>query len=179
MPIIPVTKTMPAFTCDRSEAMRIDCEELHIGTRRRVGTEDVEIEVQPGTTKPGGEWVTFASIRVPRRPIKLGTLFSDRYPECKVIVRYTHGTSGLDPNETLTRFQFLMETLDIWERLFESARRNSFTGKKTDTETQITAAMEVLKSTYSFQELMPPGLDREKFEALFAADKNNSDGTVA
>jgi hypothetical protein len=109
--------------------------------------------------------------------VKLGSLFSDRYTECKVIVRYTHGASGLDPDEKLTRQEFIMQTLDIWERLYTGTQYHH--KKQSDTETQITTAMEVLKSTYSFQELMPPGLNMETFKAMFATDQENSDGTLA
>jgi hypothetical protein len=177
MPIVPITKTMTPILVFRETADKLDCEELYLGMVRRVGTQDVDIEVLPGVTNLDGSWTTYASLRVPRSPVKLGSLFSDRYTECKVIVRYTHGASGLDPNEKLTRQEFIMQTLDIWERLYTGTQYHH--KKQSDTETQITTAMEVLKSTYSFQELMPPGLNMETFKAMFATDQENGDGTLA
>lgn len=179
MPIVPITKTLPSISCDRNTASRIDCEDLHLGLIRRVGTTDVEIEVLPGVTNEDGSWTTYASMRVPKLPVKLTSLFSDRYMECKIVVRYTHGLSGLDPNEKLTRQEFVMQTLDIWERLYAGTQYQYHSNKKTDSENQIAAAMEILKSTYSFQELMPEGLSMDSFKALFDVDKENGDGTVA
>jgi hypothetical protein len=177
MPIVPIVKTMPPMSLDRIGALRVNCEHLYIALIKQVGTQDVDIEVQPGITR-NGEWIPYGSIRVPREPIILANLFSDRYLECKVLVRYTYGLSGLDPNEKLTRLEFVMQTLDIWDRLYTGAQRQSFKAQS-ETETQMTAAMEILKSTYSFQELMQPGLDMDTFKAMFEADKENSDGTIA
>lgn len=177
MPIVPIVKTMPPMSLDRIGALRVNCEALYLTLIKQVGTEDVEIEVQPGITRDGN-WIPYGSIRVPREPIILANLFSDRYLECKVLVRYTYGLSGMDPNERLTRLEFVWQTLTIWDRLYESTRVNSYRADN-ETMTHILAAMEVLKSTYSFQELMQPGLDMETFRAMFAAEKENSDGTIA
>lgn len=152
MAIVPITKTQ-VVEFDRESALHIDVENLYVSFEKRTGTPDIRLTVQ------GGQWVKEQWLggdtkNVTRRPgLTLGSFIGAEYEELRVTARWTLG--GLDPKQTMTRGEFVMELLDMWDQLYAGMKRLNGSRPSAD-ESALVAAMEVLKSTYNFGELGTP-----------------------
>lgn len=164
MPNITRTKTLDPVLFDRVSAESVRCNVLRRLAMDQTGSSSIDMFVQPGHIDDDGNWVGTFNISVPDYAITLASLIPEKYELCQVKVSYQIMSPGLDPNERMTRMAFVMETLDIWERLRADMFRKTIKSAE-EIETHLDAAMELLKKTYAFQELVPINLNH--FKALF------------
>jgi hypothetical protein len=105
--------------------------------------------------------------------LKLGFLFSDTYTECKIFTKFMTGANGFDSQERLTRLEFVMQTLDIYERMmteFEAVGKGD-----SEVAKELVISLEIFKSTYGFHELLPAGLTMNRFKNYFSPDANKEE----
>ena len=158
---LPIEKTH-VMSLDRASAQNLICANLYETFFRELGTTNINIIAEAGRTESSGKWVPFSRNLVPHLLVPLTSIFSPTYDEFKVSVKYSYVGKGLDPRETLTRMDFVMQTIQIWERLIKSSH----------SDVPI-AAIELLKATYTLEEMLP---DMDSFKALFAESKEDASG---
>jgi hypothetical protein len=151
-----------SFVTTRETALTVDCDTLYYNAIRKAGTLDVTITIQPGR-EIEGEWVGGKVLVVPQDSnVSLGSLISDAYSHCKVTVSYAP-VLALSGDDKVSRDTFLIQTLDIWERWANRLVSVHVEGKRRDIEN----AIELLKKTYSFEELLPANASVSYFKAYF------------
>jgi hypothetical protein len=164
-------RSLPPVVIDRQSAREITCQSLHNHIAKRANGTDISISIQPLSNYDDGSGALGQLIPVPPDTRLLSTLFSDVYDGCRVLAKYTPvSLQGLDPAVAMTRLDFVMETLNIWER--KAGRLvHPHSQLKRD---EYLLVMEILKKTYSLEELMPPGLDMAEFNNYFKEENLNA-----
>lgn len=164
MPVAPIERAFEPMVISRQMAAEVNAATLYAHTRDRVNSSDVSITIQGGSVSPEGKWQPGSTIRVFENNSTLADLLPSHYQFCSVLVSYILGRRGFDPDENLPRQEFLMQTLDIWERMLTSL---SFSVKSEKSKDAIIAAMELLKGTYTAEELLPSHFGLKKFMDYF------------
>lgn len=174
MPSLQVSRRAPTMIITRGVAEHTECEALYVSTSQRLGTYHVTITLQPGTII-GGTFVPSITkaVNLPRTAQKISSFIPLDYNAASLMIEVWYGVGGFDPNERLTRREFVVQTLDIWERMLSQLSDHREEDKQASKE--VINAMEALKSTYTISELLdalptPQGdatVTFEQFKAYF------------
>lgn len=167
MSLFPIEKQLQPVILDKATALTINTGKLYELTMNRLGTPHVRITIQMGRTASDKLFLVVGPVIVlPREPKPLTDYFTGSiYSECQLVVQYAYDSGGFDPEEKLTRRDFIMQTLDIWERMLY---RLDYSFLKNE---EVIVAMEVLKGTYSLAELLPADCSMEQFKKYFEKEE--------
>lgn len=151
----------PSFI-DRHNADAITCETMHKFLMKRTDGRNIKVLIQGGSMDGKKFHPSGSPIAMPSNSQMLSELFKG--DTCKIYVQTDITLTGLDSTEMMTRRGFVMQTLDIWERLLARATAPHLAQHRED----LVTAMEALKSTYSLEELVPEdGFTMTQFRAYF------------
>lgn len=178
MPSAPIKRCTPQQILNRHEAGQVNCEALYTYRGKGLGTHDITIYLQAGTTTQEGVFVAGRPpVEVPRASRMLSDLLPLIYTHASIVVEYYFGRTGFSSEEKLTRTEFVIQTLDVWERFLANSNTVTDAGKKA--HDNLIQAMECLKATYTIQELLPIGISLDGFKKYFDPGQENSDGTIS
>lgn len=155
MPNIPISHTEAARIITRDVAAKINCESLYLNVAQRTGTYNITITVQPTRTidTPDGQRVISSTGMVlPRSPLPLSNFIPEGWDDIRLIVEYVMNVDGFNPEERMTLREFVIRTLDVWDRMYEQT--GSYREEDKEAGAKLITAMEALKGTYSISEML-------------------------
>jgi hypothetical protein len=175
VPIVPIERALEPIIITRTYAADIICEDLYNAFIERVGTPDVTIKIQAGYTTVDRKWHGHSIYIVPVDRRRLSDLLPESILECQVRCSYTYGKYGFNPNEKLMRVTFVMQTLDIWERMLDNLGDGT-TKSNEKTRQLLTDSIAMMTGTYSLSEMLPGKFTLEEFHKYFNPSPQLTDG---
>ena len=143
----PVTKTLLPSVISKAEAAETNCQKLYELFKEQLGTDKIAISVKGASVHSFGYSTHTNLVHLPRTNTFIAQHCPTGYEHFEVKVAYT--VPHLDPNQTMTRAEFVIELLDLWE-----AMQKTLPGEKRESTGRIfTDASELLRSTYQVEDL--------------------------
>jgi len=132
---------------NRGAAEKINCLQLHRQTKDRLMTSAITIKVAASESTPDGMALRGAIISVPCVDRPLSNYCEEPWDDFCVYITYTY--DGYSPYDLLTRGEFIVQTLDIWESMYARLEKLNPT-----VAAEIQVASAYLRSCYLLPELI-------------------------
>lgn len=142
----PVSKTLVPSVIDRKFAETVDCLTLYEMFREKLTGSKITLTLR-GCVDEGEKFkATGIVIQIPSLPVKLSTICPTDFDYFAVQADYTQ--DYLLPNQQMTRAEFLIELLDIWQ-----AMRNRVSPHLKELGAELDLVMDYTRNIYSVREL--------------------------
>jgi hypothetical protein len=142
----------------REDIEKINCAAFYAKAEERLHTSDITICIA-GRALDLNMAVKGKVILVPNVDRPLSDFCETEWDDFCICIQYTQ--DGYLPTDTLTRAEFIMQTLDIWEHMYERTRT---VNPKMAEEIQI--ASSYLRGTYKVEELMNIGSTANEIDTI-------------